>query len=76
MAHGLVDQQFRSYEKIEKWLDSRIASKDKHFYRNRIRALPERWAKVLANDGQYFKRFICNQFFTIKLHFHQKTAGA
>ena len=28
MAHGLADQQFCSYEDIEKWLDSWIASKD------------------------------------------------
>ena len=55
MAHGLADQQFRSYEDIEKWLDSWIASKDEHFYRNDIRALPETWAKVVANDGQYFE---------------------
>ena len=41
MAHGLADQQFRSYEDIGKWLDSWIASKDEHFYRNGIRALPE-----------------------------------
>ena len=34
MAHCLADQQFRSYEDIEKWLDSWIASKDEHFYRN------------------------------------------
>ena len=44
----------RSYEDIEKWLDSWIASKDEHFYHNGIRALPERWAKV-ANDRQYFE---------------------
>ena len=50
-----VDQQSRSYEDIEKWLDSWIASKDEHFYRNGIRALPERWEKVVANDGQYVK---------------------
>ena len=55
MAHGLDDQQCRSYEDFEKWLDSWIASKDEHFYRNGIRALPERWAKVVANDGQYFE---------------------
>ena len=55
MAHGLSDQQFRSYEDIEKWLNSWIASKDEHFYRNGIRALPERWGNVVANDGQYFK---------------------
>ena len=69
MAHGLVDQQFRSYEDMEKWLDSWIASIDEHVYRNGIRTQPERWAKVEANDG-----FICNHFFTIKLHFHQKNS--
>ena len=31
MAHNLADQQFRSYEDIEKWLDSWIASKDNIF---------------------------------------------
>ena len=75
MAHGLADQQFRSYEDIEKWLNSWIASKDEHFYRNGIRALPERRRKVVANDGKYFEWFICNHFFTIKLHFNQKTSG-
>ena len=75
MAHGLADQQFCSYEDIEKWLDSWIASKDEHFYRNGIRVLPERWAKVVANDNQSFEWFICNHFFTIKLHFHKKNSG-
>ena len=55
MTDGMADQQFHSYEDIEKWLDSWIASKDKHFYRNGIRALPERWAKVVVNDKQYFE---------------------
>ena len=55
MAHGLADQQFRSYEDIEKWLDLCIASKYEHFNRNAIRALPERWPNVVANDGQYFE---------------------
>ena len=55
MAQALADQQFRSYEDIKKWIDSWIASKDENFYRNGIRALPERWAKVVANDKQYFE---------------------
>ena len=55
MAHGLSDQQFRSYEDIEKWLDSWIPSEYEHFYRDGIRVLPERWAKVVANDGKYFE---------------------
>ena len=70
MGHDLSDQQFRSYEDIKKWLDSWIASKDEHFYRNGIRAVPKRWAKVVANDGKYFEWFICNHFSTIKLHFY------
>ena len=49
----LAFSQF-AMEDIGKWLDSWIASKDEHFYRNGIRASPERWAKVLANGGQYF----------------------
>ncbi|KAL3271170.1 hypothetical protein HHI36_021667 [Cryptolaemus montrouzieri] len=31
MVHGLADQQLRSYEELEKWLDSWILSKDEHF---------------------------------------------
>ena len=73
--YGLADRQFRSYEDIEKRLDSWIASKDEHFYRNGIRAPPERWTKVVANDGHYFEWFIYNHFFTIKLHFHKKNSG-
>ncbi|GJQ72458.1 hypothetical protein Trydic_g3533 [Trypoxylus dichotomus] len=53
MAPGLVDQQFRLYGDIGKWLDSWIASKDGHFYRNGIRSLSE-GLEVVASDGQYF----------------------
>ena len=55
MGHGRADQQFRLYKDIEKWLDSWIASKDDHCYRNDIQALPERWTKAVADDGQYFE---------------------
>ena len=41
-----VRWQFRSYENIEKWLDSWMASKDERFYRNGIQALSEGWAKL------------------------------
>ena len=46
MAHGLADEQFRSYEEIEKCLDSWIASKDEHFNRNGVQALPEYGQKL------------------------------
>ena len=30
---------------------------------------------LFSKCGQYFEWFICNHFFTIKLHFHQKNSG-
>ena len=35
-------------------LDS-LKSKLPHFFRDRIRMLPDRWTKVIENSGQYFK---------------------
>lgn len=55
MAHGLSEQRFHSFEETEKWIDSWIASKDKSFFRRGIQLLPERWEKVVSNDGQYFE---------------------
>ena len=53
MAHGLPEQHFQSFGDVEKWVREWIESKDEAFYRRGIRLLPERWAKVIANDGQY-----------------------
>lgn len=55
MAHGLSEQRFTSYEDTKNWVDLWIASKDEEFFRRGIRMLPERWGKVVANDGKYFK---------------------
>ncbi|KAM0729387.1 Mariner Mos1 transposase [Formica fusca] len=55
MAHDLSEQHFTSYEDTKNWVDSWIASKDEAFFRRGIRMLPERWQKVVASDGQYFK---------------------
>ncbi|GBP18807.1 Mariner Mos1 transposase [Eumeta japonica] len=54
MAHALSEQRFTLYENTKRWGDSRIASKDKEFFRLGIRTLPERWKKVVASDEQYF----------------------
>ena len=51
MAHALAEEHFNSYKK---WVSEWIASKDESFFRRGIRLLPERWEKVIANDGQYF----------------------
>lgn len=54
MTHDLADQHFRSYEETKKWLDSWLAGKRQDWFRDGIRKLPKRWAKVVASDGKYF----------------------
>nr|CDS30345.1 Mariner Mos1 transposase [Hymenolepis microstoma] len=55
MAHDwLGDQHFSSYE-VKNWIDSWILSKDEKCFHCGIHLLAERWAKVVANDGQYFE---------------------
>lgn len=44
-------QFFWRYQKMTRW----IISKDESFFRRGICFLPERWEKVIANDGQYFE---------------------
>lgn len=55
MAHGLADQQFETYDQCQKWVNDFFQARDPEFWRRGIRMLPERWAKVVANDGQYFE---------------------
>ncbi|UYV68992.1 SETMAR [Cordylochernes scorpioides] len=49
MTHGLAEQHFTSYEEAKNWVNVWIASKDKEFFRQGIRMLPERWEKVNAS---------------------------
>lgn len=55
MQHALTGQRFRNVEEIRKWLDDFIASKPMSFFRQGIRQLPERWQKVIENQGKYFE---------------------
>ena len=55
MSLDLADQRFSSYEATKIWVESWIAKQRPEFWRNGIRKLPERWAKVVASDGQYFE---------------------
>lgn len=54
MTQALADQNFSSFEEVENWVASWIASKDEEFFKSGIRMLPEKWARVVASDGQYF----------------------
>lgn len=55
MAHDLAEKHFNSYDECKKWIDLWINTKDQSFFQQGIRLLPERWEKVVANDGQYFE---------------------
>lgn len=56
MTHSLADQAIHSYKDTKSWVDSWIASKDHEFFQHGIRALPERWEKVVTSKGQYFQQ--------------------
>ena len=53
--NDLSSQDFKSFADIEKWIDEWIPSKSKDFYCCGIHLLRERWAKVVASEGQYFE---------------------
>jgi len=55
MGHALAEQHFSNFEKVGKWLDEWFAAKDKQFFWHGIHKLPERWAKCVEADGQYFE---------------------
>ncbi|UYV81040.1 hypothetical protein LAZ67_19002599 [Cordylochernes scorpioides] len=42
MQHGLADQQFSNYDEVKKWNDEWIAAKERAFFHDGIRQLPER----------------------------------
>jgi [histone H3]-lysine36 N-dimethyltransferase SETMAR len=53
MQHAFAHTHFSNYVQVQKWMDEWLASKDSSFYRRGIQLLPERWEKVIENDGQY-----------------------
>lgn len=54
MQNALSDTDFKSLDDIRKWIDDFIASKQPEFFRDGIQQLPERWLKVINNNGEYF----------------------
>jgi hypothetical protein len=54
LQHYLPDTHFKTVEKVRKSIDF-IASKPPYFFRDGIHQLPERWSKVIENNGEYFQ---------------------
>lgn len=55
MHNELTGIRFTSAEGIKNWLESFFASKPEKYFWDGIHKLPERWAKIVASDGQYFQ---------------------
>lgn len=54
MQNALSSFHFRTFDEVQKWIDDFIVSRDEYFYSAGIRQLPNRWQKVIDNDGAYF----------------------
>jgi [histone H3]-lysine36 N-dimethyltransferase SETMAR len=54
MQHFFLEKIYTEDESIKKDLDSYFSSRPESFYKSRIQPLPERWEKVILNDGNYF----------------------
>lgn len=50
----LAEQRFSNVFDLNKFIDNFIASKTAAFFRDGIRELPDRWKKVIDNNGKYF----------------------
>ncbi|CAJ0957468.1 unnamed protein product, partial [Mesorhabditis belari] len=53
MSNALVGQDFDPEDWVKKLLMDFYAPKSKTFYEKRIRELPEKWEKIIKNNGQY-----------------------
>lgn len=54
MQNALQGVHLSSIEEMRKWVDEFIASKPQQFFFDGIHQLPEKWKKVLDNNGEYF----------------------
>ena len=55
MGHALSEQHFANYEDVKNWLKEWFDSKLEKFFWDGIHNLPERWAKCVASEGNYFE---------------------
>jgi [histone H3]-lysine36 N-dimethyltransferase SETMAR len=53
MEHFLRGMVFTDREQVEKGLDRFFRSKNQEFYRKGIEILPERWEKIIKQNGDY-----------------------
>ena len=54
MAHFFKEKNYSDLESLEKDVSQFFNFKPREFYEKGIKLLPERWEKVITNDGNYF----------------------
>ena len=55
LEHSLREKSFSNVDDLKNHLDEYFESKPQSFYRDGIRQLPIKWAKVIDNNGNYFE---------------------
>lgn len=53
MARSLKGIEFANYEEVKNWLDEWIEQKPQDFFMDGIQKLPNNWANVIRNNGNY-----------------------
>ena len=54
IQHFSQEKIYTEVVSIKKDLDSHFSSRPERFYKKEIQSIPERWRKVILNDGNYF----------------------
>ena len=53
LEHSIKNKTFQNVNEVEIHLHEYFSSKPASFYKRGIEALPERWQRVVNNDGNY-----------------------
>ena len=55
LGKAVKHENFNSVEHLQIWVQNFFDQKNREFYRAGIQALPGRWAKCIASEGNYFE---------------------
>ncbi len=65
MHRFLSEKTFQETERVKKEVAQYFASKPVIFFKIRIQSLPERWAKVIDAEGNYFDGWMFHYYIFI-----------
>lgn len=54
LSSAMTDIEFENEAELDLWIHDFFSSKPHEFYSDGIQKLPEKWQKVIENDGDYF----------------------